>query len=69
MKLELWKCYWMKIEELNLMIMIILLTSFLSTWSNHVKSWTKINSFKTILIKYEDLEHDNEEILKSDKVY
>ena len=37
--------------------------SFLSTWSNHVKSWTKINSFKTILIKYEDLEHDNEEIL------
>ena len=37
--------------------------SFLSTWSNHFKSWSNIKSFKTILIKYEDLENNSEKIL------
>ena len=37
--------------------------SFLSTWSNHLKSWSNIKSFKTILIKYEDLENNREKIL------
>ena len=29
---------------------------FLSSWSNHYKSWIKSNLFKTLIIKYEDLE-------------
>ena len=29
---------------------------FLSSWSNHYKSWIKSNLFKTLTIKYEDLE-------------
>ncbi len=36
--------------------------TFLSSWSNHFKSWSDISSFKTILIKYEDLEKNNENI-------
>tara|TARA_B100000029_G_C17545826_1_gene948389 strand:+ start:873 stop:1706 length:834 start_codon:yes stop_codon:yes gene_type:complete len=33
---------------------------FLSSWANHFKSWTNIKSFRTILIKYEDLQNNNE---------
>ena len=39
--------------------------SFLSTWSNHLKSWLNIKSFKTILIKYEDLENNSEKNLSN----
>ena len=39
--------------------------SFLSTWSNHLKSWSNIKSFKTILIKYEDLENNSEKVLNN----
>ena len=39
--------------------------SFLSTWSNHLKSWSNIKSFKTILIKYEDLENNSEKNLSN----
>jgi|TARA_B100001093_G_scaffold363678_1_gene348439 hypothetical protein len=28
---------------------------FLGSWSNHYKSWTKTNMFRTMVIKYEDL--------------
>tara|TARA_B100001540_G_C15735982_1_gene609907 strand:- start:123 stop:956 length:834 start_codon:yes stop_codon:yes gene_type:complete len=38
--------------------------TFLSSWSNHFKSWSNIKSFKTILIKYEDLEKNNQNIFK-----
>ena len=31
---------------------------FLSSWSNHYKSWINNNLFKRIVIKYEDLEQD-----------
>ncbi len=31
---------------------------FLGSWSDHYKSWTKNPKFKTLLIKYEDLEKD-----------
>ena len=31
---------------------------FLGSWSDHYKSWTKIPKFKTLLIKYEDLQKD-----------
>ena len=36
--------------------------TFLSSWANHFKSWTNIKSFKTMLIKYEDLQNNNEKI-------
>jgi len=36
--------------------------TFLSSWANHLKSWTNIKSFKTMLIKYEDLQNNNEKI-------
>ena len=39
--------------------------TFLSSWSNHFKSWANINNFKTILIKYEDLENNNINIFKN----
>ena len=31
---------------------------FLGSWSDHYKSWLKNSSFKTLLVKYEDLEKD-----------
>ena len=37
--------------------------SFLSSWSNHLNSWSNIRSFRTIVIKYEDLENNSEKIL------
>tara|TARA_B100001250_G_C19803496_1_gene792190 strand:+ start:1532 stop:2365 length:834 start_codon:yes stop_codon:yes gene_type:complete len=36
--------------------------TFLSSWSNHFKSWANIKSFKTIIIKYEDLQNNNEKV-------
>ena len=39
--------------------------SFLSSWSNHLNSWSNIKSFRTIIIKYEDLENNNEKILSN----
>jgi len=39
--------------------------TFLSSWSNHFKSWANIKSFKTKLIKYEDLQDNAEEIFKN----
>ena len=36
--------------------------TFLSSWANHFKSWTNIKNFKTLLIKYEDLQNDNKKI-------
>ena len=37
---------------------------FLSSWSNHYKSWINNNLFKKIVIKYEDLEKDAYQTLK-----
>ena len=31
---------------------------FLGSWSDHYKSWTQNKDFKTLLVKYEDLEKD-----------
>tara|TARA_B100002052_G_C15866457_1_gene592563 strand:+ start:1331 stop:2164 length:834 start_codon:yes stop_codon:yes gene_type:complete len=36
--------------------------TFLSSWSNHYKSWSNIESFRTILIKYEDLKDNKEKV-------
>ena len=36
--------------------------TFLSSWSNHFKSWSNIKSFRTILIKYEDLQNNSEKV-------
>ena len=38
---------------------------FLSSWSNHYKSWINNNLFKRIVIKYEDLEKDAYQTLKN----
>ena len=38
---------------------------FLSSWSNHYKSWTNNNLFKRMVIKYEDLEKNTYETLKN----
>ena len=39
--------------------------TFLSSWSKHFKSWNTIQSFKTILIRYEDLKDNNEKIFSN----
>ena len=36
--------------------------TFLSSWSNHFKSWSNIKSFRTIIIKYEDLQNNSEKV-------
>ena len=38
--------------------------TFLSSWSNHYKSWIKNNDFKILFIKYEDLEDNKYEIFR-----
>ena len=38
---------------------------FLSSWSNHYKSWINNNLFKKMVIKYEDLEKNTYETLKN----
>ena len=42
---------------------------FLSSWSNHYKSWINNNLFKKMVIKYEDLENDTFKILKNLIIY
>ena len=32
--------------------------TFLSSWSNHYKSWKNCKDFKILFIKYEDIEHE-----------
>ena len=36
--------------------------TYINTWSNHYKSWKNNKEFKTLFIKYEDLENKKEEI-------
>tara|TARA_X000000950_G_scaffold279747_1_gene373025 strand:+ start:1260 stop:2171 length:912 start_codon:yes stop_codon:yes gene_type:complete len=38
--------------------------TFLGSWSNHYKSWKNTNDFKTLFIKYEDLENDKLDTFK-----
>ena len=42
---------------------------FLSSWSNHYKSWINNNLFKKMVIKYEDLENDTSKTLKNLIIY
>ena len=42
---------------------------FLSSWSNHYKSWINNNLFKKMVIKYEDLENDAFKTLKNLIIY
>ena len=42
---------------------------FLSSWSNHYKSWINNNLFKKMVIKYEDLENDTFKTLKNLIIY
>ena len=42
---------------------------FLSSWSNHYKSWINNNLFKKMIIRYEDLENDPFKILKNLIIY
>ncbi len=39
--------------------------TFLSSWSNHLKSWKNTTSFKTLFIKYEDLQNNNKEVFSN----
>ena len=38
--------------------------TFLGSWSNHYKSWKNTKEFKTLFIKYEDLEDNKYETFK-----
>ena len=38
--------------------------TYLSSWSNHYKSWFKIDDFKIIFIKYEDLQNQKFELFQ-----
>ena len=38
--------------------------TYLSSWSNHYKSWIKNSDFKILFIKYEDLEDNKYEIFR-----
>ncbi len=42
---------------------------FLSSWSNHYKSWINNNLFKKMVVKYEDLENDTFKTLKNLIIY
>jgi len=42
---------------------------FLSSWSNHYKSWINNNLFKKMVIKYEDLENNTFKTLKNLIIY
>ena len=42
---------------------------FLSSWSNHYKSWINNNLFKKMVIKYEDLENNTYKTLKNLIIY
>ncbi len=39
--------------------------TFLSSWSNHFNSWNSIKSFKTLIIKYEDLKDNSEKVFEN----
>ena len=39
-------------------------THFISSWSNHYKSWINNDKFKTIVVKYEDLEEKCEKVFR-----
>ena len=39
-------------------------TQFISSWSNHYKTWLNSNPFKKILIKYEDLQLNSHNIFR-----
>ena len=39
--------------------------TFLGSWSNHYKSWKNTSEFKTLFIKYEDLEDNKYDTFKS----
>ena len=38
--------------------------TYLNSWSNHYKSWKNNKKFKTLFIKYEDLEKDKENVFE-----
>ncbi len=38
--------------------------SFLSSWSNHVNSWSNISKFRTMIIKYEELRENSNKIFE-----
>ena len=38
--------------------MILVDFNFLGSWPDHYKSWIENRKFKTLLLKYEDLEKD-----------
>ncbi len=38
--------------------------TYLNSWSNHYKSWKNNLKFKTLFIKYEDIEKDKEHVFK-----
>ena len=38
--------------------------TYLNSWSNHYKSWRDNSQFKTLFVKYEDLEHNKEKIFR-----
>ena len=42
---------------------------FLSSWSNHYKSWINNNLFKKMVIKYEDIENHTFKTLKNLIIY
>ena len=39
--------------------------TYLNSWSNHYKSWKNNQKFKTLFIKYEDIEKDKEKVFES----
>ncbi len=43
-------------------------THFIGSWSDHYKSWTNNSDFKTIVIRYEDLEENCENVFR-DLIY
>jgi len=43
--------------------------TYLNSWANHYKSWQNSNEFKTLFIKFEDLEHNREETFRKILVF
>ena len=43
--------------------------TYLNSWANHYKSWSSSNEFKTLFVKFEDLEHKKEETFKNILVF
>ena len=39
--------------------------TYLNSWSNHYKSWKNNKKFKTLFIRYEDIENDKENVFQS----